>query len=383
MNAPTEQFVFTEAIRAQTPLLLGLVGPSGSGKTYSALRLAGGIQSVVGGDIAMIDTEARRALHYAGGFRFKHLPFEPPHGSDRYLGAIRAAVGIGARTIIVDSTSHEHEGEGGLLEWHEAELDRMAGNDYKKREAMNMLAWAKPKGARRKLINGLLQLNANFIFCFRAKSKVKPMKNAQGKTEIVDMGWQPIAGEEFVYEMTDRFLLLPGSEGRPAWDKEAWDTGVPKLPGDHRDYFPENAQLNEEIGARLAEWALGAPGPLGDDVLQAFASIGVKPEEIKARLKREPNSHDTRALKEWFRELRKTRQGEPARTVDRSTAQTEPASSDGGAPVVSYATVADKLRSARDRDALDEAATLIAAVDAGQQADLQKLYDQRAEEVGT
>ena len=155
-------FNFKHATRQQTPLLLGIVGPSGGGKTYSALRLATGIQSIVGGEIAVIDTEARRSLHYANKFKFLHLDFEPPHGPDRYLEAIQAAVSAGAKTIVVDSMSHEHEGSGGVLEWHETELDRMAGEDFRKREAMNFIAWAKPKASRRRLINGLLQINANF-----------------------------------------------------------------------------------------------------------------------------------------------------------------------------------------------------------------------------
>ncbi len=62
MNAPVRQFTAALAVREQVPLLLGLMGPSGGGKTYSALRLAKGIQSVAGGDIYMIDTEARRGL---------------------------------------------------------------------------------------------------------------------------------------------------------------------------------------------------------------------------------------------------------------------------------------------------------------------------------
>ncbi len=250
-------FNFRPAVREQVPLLIGLVGPSGGGKTMSGLRLAAGIQRVMGGEIAVIDTEARRALHYADKFKFKHLDFAPPHGPDRYLEAIQAAVATGAKTIMVDSMSHEHEGAGGVLEWHEAELDRIAGDDWKKREACNLLGWAKPKGARRKLINGLLQLNANFIFCFRAKEKVKPMKNEKGKTEIVPLGWQAIAGEEFVYEMTDRFLLPPGANGVPDLSAEAWQTGVPKVPEDHRPIVGIGNALDEDMGAALARWALG------------------------------------------------------------------------------------------------------------------------------
>ena len=40
------------------------------------------------GDIHVIDTEARRALHYASYFKFRHTPFDAPFGSLDYLAAM-------------------------------------------------------------------------------------------------------------------------------------------------------------------------------------------------------------------------------------------------------------------------------------------------------
>lgn len=258
-------FNFKPASREQVPILIGLVGPSGSGKTMSALELATGIQSVVGGKIAAVDSEARRALHYADDYQFEHLDFQPPFASERYLGAIQAAVGIGASVVIVDSASHEHEGEGGYLDFHERELDRMAGEDWRKREAANWRAWAKPAAARRRFINGLLQQHIHVIFCFRAKERLIQAKNDKtGKNELIQTGWQAIAGEEFVFEMTHRFLLPPGSCGVPDFSEEAWKWGVPKLPKEHREMFMRPLQLNRDIGAQFAQWAQGGDprGPL-------------------------------------------------------------------------------------------------------------------------
>lgn len=398
MNAPAEAFQFRPATRQQTPVLWGLVGPSGSGKTYSALRLATGIQSVVGGDIAVIDTEARRALHYARTFKFLHCDFKPPHGPDRYLEVIRAAVSTGAKTIITDSMSHEHEGEGGVLEWHEAELDRIAGQDFRKREAVNMLAWAKPKGARRKLINGLLQLNANFIFCFRAKEKVKMMKNGAGKTEIVDIGWQAIAGEEFVYEMTGRCLLLPGSEGRPTWSKEAWETGVPKWNAETRALFQENAVLDEATGAAMARWAQGDDqAPLPKEMIELLAQINVTPQQIAAYLGRVPNAGDTKALKAWGRDIRDGKATPPAvgtaahlepadrpdtgadERFDDKPARDEPREhpADHKPPSPSYAQLAARVNKAPNRDAVDLALDEARALPEGQRKELAALAETR------
>src|SRR5580698_6102572 len=100
------------ALRQSVPLLIGIMGPSGGGKTYSALRLATGIQEIAGGDIGVIDTEAKRALHYADFFKFQHLEFGAPFGSLDYLAAIRHFVDKGVKTIVVDSMTHEHSGVG-------------------------------------------------------------------------------------------------------------------------------------------------------------------------------------------------------------------------------------------------------------------------------
>src|SRR5262245_58925915 len=125
---------------SRTPLLVGLVGPSGTGKTCSALRLATGIQAVAGGDIFMLDSEARRGLHYADQFKFRHVPFAPPFGPLDYLAGLEYCVSRGAGTVIVDSTSHEHEGPGGVLEMHEAELDRISGDNWERRKSCTFLA---------------------------------------------------------------------------------------------------------------------------------------------------------------------------------------------------------------------------------------------------
>lgn len=251
-----------QATREQVPVLVGLVGPSGGGKTYSALELATGIQAVVGGDIGFIDTESKRACHYAERFKFRHLDFKAPFDSLSYLAAIEHFQKKGCKIIVVDSMSHEHEGPGGLLEAHEAELNRIAGDDYQKRERCKMLAWQKPKAARRHLINSILQLGVHGVFCFRAKEK---MKLVSGKSPVA-LGWQPIAGEEFVFEMMLNALLPPNANGVPSWaPEEAGERQMVKLPAQFKDIFKPGQQLTREHGRLLAEWARGgikaAPAP--------------------------------------------------------------------------------------------------------------------------
>lgn len=241
--------------RASTPLLIGLVGPSGSGKTLSAIRLAVGIKAARGGRLVAIDTEAKRLLHYADDYRIdKYLAFGPPFSSARYTEALRAAAELACGgVVIVDSFSHEHEGPGGYLEFHEEEVDRMVGNSGKSRDPYNISGWILPAAHRRRLINAILQLDCSFIFCFRAKEKLKVVRGKNPEP----IGWQAIGGEEFAYEMTVRCLLQPGCQGVPDWSPDAFALGVPKLGYQHTAMLPKGRQLDEEIGKALALWAKG------------------------------------------------------------------------------------------------------------------------------
>lgn len=254
----TRTFEDRPAVREATPLFVGLIGPSGSGKTFSALRVATGIQRVSGGEIYVIDTEARRALHYADRFKFRHLPFGAPFSPLEYLAAVEHCVKKGATIIVVDSMSHEHEGPGGVLEMHAAETQRLAKLWKTSEQKAQMSAWIKPKQERRRMINSFLQMPVHFIFCFRAKEKLKivPGKDPE------PLGFMPQAGEEFVYEMTLKALLLPGSNGTPTWKSDyPGERMMIKLPEQFRGLFGNAPQLTEDIGQRLAEWAAGTKVP--------------------------------------------------------------------------------------------------------------------------
>jgi hypothetical protein len=250
------------AKRERTPLIIGIVAPSGAGKTKSALRLADGFARVLPGETVVIDTEAKRALHHAGDHKFHHIDFEPPHGPLDYIEAGRAAVRRNPTTIIVDQASYEWEGIGGVLEMHDAELDRMAGNDYKKRERCTMAAWIKPKAEHNKFKQFMIQQRVNWILLFRAKEKIKPQKGG----EPLDLGWQPLGAEDLFYECILRCLLFPGADGKPTWQSDKMgEREIMRLPGWFRDLFSKPRQLDEDIGEQLARWAAGAditaPGP--------------------------------------------------------------------------------------------------------------------------
>lgn len=241
------EYIFKPAVREAVPLLLGVIGQTGSGKTFSAMRIASGIVGK-GNRFALIDTESKRALHYADKFDFDHCELTPPFRPENYADAIRAADKAGYKAIVVDSMSHEWAGEGGILDWQEEELTRMAGDDWKKREACKMAAWIKPKMAHKQMVQRLLQVRSHLILCFRAEDKVKMEKDDRGKIQIVPAGIQPICSKEMPYELMASFLLTSDKPGYPQ---------PLKLQEQHKPMFPLDKPLSEESGHLISEWAKG------------------------------------------------------------------------------------------------------------------------------
>lgn len=275
MTAQPRTFTATNGIRKQVPLLIGIMSPSGGGKTVSALRLATGIQRVMGGDIYGVDTENNRMLHHADSFKFKHVPFSAPFGSLDYLEAAKFCVNQGSRVTIIDSMTHEHIGQGGYLETAENTVTRIAGPNatYKEREKVQMLGWAAAGPLRQKMIEGLKQLPGAFIFCFRAKEKTKPVRK-DGKVEVVPMGFMPIAGEEWIYEMVVNCMLEPRSNGVPTWrSDQIGERLMMKLPMQFESIFAQQQPLSEDIGEAMARWARGdePPAPATEDLAPLIA----------------------------------------------------------------------------------------------------------------
>lgn len=329
----TRTFEDKPATREKVPLLVGLFGPSGSGKTFSALRLATGIQKINGGEIFMIDTEARRSLHYADRFKFRHLAFGAPFGPLDYLAAIEHCKKQGASVVVIDSMSHEHEGPGGVLEMHETELDRIAGQDERKRNAMTFSAWAKPKADRQRLINTMLQFEMSFILCFRAKEKMKLLTKgekdaARQRGEYVEpvkqMGFMPIGDPTFIYEMTLSCLLYPGAGGVPTWQsEEPGEKMLTKKPGQFHQLFSTSRPLDEQIGEEMARWAAGESSPLFTE-LSALIESAVSgaalevltPRLTEAKEKKLLPPHEFQALRAAFSARKKQFDSKPAKSDD-------------------------------------------------------------------
>lgn len=269
-------FEFRPAKREGTFLLIGVGGPTGSGKTYSAMQLAKGLSN--GKPFAVIDTEALRALHYApvdpanpqpGEFNFEHLDFKPPFSPSRYTEAIVAAEKAGYGVIVVDSMSHEHAGDGGLLDMHEQKVNDMAKGDHSKRDKMNQAAWAYVKREHKKMVSRLLQLRCHLILCFRAEEKIEQFRNPQGRIEFRPketltsyQGWNFICEKQLPFELTMSLMMISDAPGVPK---------PIKLESQHSDFIDLSKPITPETGRLLGQWAKGEikEHPLVDSVRSA------------------------------------------------------------------------------------------------------------------
>lgn len=266
---------FEPAVRQGVKALILLYGPSGCGKTYSAIELARGLVGE-SGKIAFIDTEAGRGSHYADLTDYYRADLAPPFTPDRYQQAIEAAEEAGFDALIIDSISHEWEGEGGVLEWAESiEL---------RTKKSGLHCWNKPKGAHKKLINRLLRSRLHIIFCARAREKPKTVQDERGKQQIVSDGFQPIVEKNFPYEMLISIGMTDAAPGVP-------DTSLQKkIPGDLEPAFPSGQKIGSNTGQLLAEWLDGAV-PV-DQALKEAADLG-----------RDAARDGTAALQRWWTNL--------------------------------------------------------------------------------
>jgi hypothetical protein len=83
----------------------------------------------------------------------------------------------GYRAVILDSTSHEYAGEGGMQEIADDELEKMAKGDPAKMEKLVAPSWKNAKRRhKRELMANLIRYPTLVICCLRAEPKVKFVK---------------------------------------------------------------------------------------------------------------------------------------------------------------------------------------------------------------
>lgn len=224
-------FEFKPATREAAPVFVGIEGKSGSGKTYSALLLARGIVGP-NGKIGVIDTEGKRSLMYAddeaiGGFL--HMDFVAPYSSDRFRQAIHAARQAGVDVIVIDSASHEHEAEGGMLDYADQEEARGVKPRAK---------WIKPKMQHNRFVRTALSCGAHIIFCIRVKTIVNTDTKPATKEDYA------VCESNLPYEFTIR--LRVENEGIAHFEK---------VPKPFHRHVRQGERITVEHGALLMQEA--------------------------------------------------------------------------------------------------------------------------------
>lgn len=181
-----------KAEKRQVKLKLGIQGPSGSGKTEGALALATHLWPDA--RILVVDTENESASLYADRYVFDTIPLDPPFESVRYEACIDYAVANEYGVLIMDSVTHQWDGDGGILR-RKDELDRRPGaNSY-----MNWNAFT-PEHTH--FIEAIKQAPIHIIATMRSKQDYALEQNDKGKTKPVKLGFAPIQREGFDYEFT-------------------------------------------------------------------------------------------------------------------------------------------------------------------------------------
>jgi hypothetical protein len=219
-----------KATRKQVKLKVGFSGASGFGKTYSALLMAYGVT----GDwskIAVIDTENGSADLYADLGGYNTLTLSPPFTPERYIEAINMCEKANVEVIIIDSITHEWDGEGGCLD-----LQEKLGGRYQD--------WAKITPRHKAFINAILQSPCHVFTTVRRKQDYEMNKDDKGKTSVQKVGTKEITREGFEYEITLNFEFTN-------------DNHLVKASKDRTGLFMNKPEfvITPETGKKLMEWA--------------------------------------------------------------------------------------------------------------------------------
>ena len=216
------------AERKRAKIKMGLQGPSGSGKTYSALLLAYGLC----GDwtkIAVIDSENNSSNLYDHLGKYKVVNIQAPFTPEQYIEAIQLCEKSSIEVIIIDSLSHEWEGQGGLLEV----LNNMIGNSFTN--------WNKLTPRHNSFIHHILQSPVHVIGTIRSKQDYI-LSEKNGKMVPEKIGLKAITREGLDYEFTLVFELDMKHNCTATKDRTSLFVGKPEFI------------ITPEIGQKILAW---------------------------------------------------------------------------------------------------------------------------------
>ena len=230
------------AVRDDVWLKTAIFGPSGAGKTYSALTIATGMANAFEkkkgrkAKILLADTEKGRGKYYSDEFGYSYVRFDAPYNPEAFIELINYAVDQGYDILIIDSASHEWNGEGGCLE-----LQQKAGGTYQ--------AWAKVTPRHNAFIEAIAYSPIHIIATMRGKDQYEVEKDDRGKTTVKKLGVGATQRDGFEYDFTCSFML----------DQKSHTVSVEK---DTTHCFDSRGAfiLTEKDGEKMMEWATSGSG---------------------------------------------------------------------------------------------------------------------------
>ncbi|HDR7391246.1 TPA: AAA family ATPase [Bacillus toyonensis] len=238
-------FQVTEAKREKMKAVIGFIGCSGSGKTGSSLLVAFGMmqeaypnlsEEELWKKIGVIDTEHERSKLHVGLVygetkigNFLHINFTPPYTTERYNEAVQVMKKAGAEVLIIDSLSHNWQGEGGIIETH----GEMSGNSFQN--------WGKLSSETTKLIKTLTQNNVHILATLRTKTEYVVEPDGNGKMAPRKVGTKPVQKDEMEYEFMLNFVIDIEHVASTSKDNTQMFEGHPQ-------------KVTAEVGRKLYQW---------------------------------------------------------------------------------------------------------------------------------
>jgi hypothetical protein len=216
------------ASRKRAKIKMALQGPSGSGKTYSALLLAFGL-CADWTKIAVIDTENHSAELYSDLGRYNTVNISAPFSPEKYIEAINLCQQADMHVIIIDSISHEWEGNGGILDIH----GNMAGNSFTN--------WAKLTPRHNAFIQAILQSSCHVIGTIRSKQDYV-LSERNGKVVPEKVGLKGVTRDGMDYEFTLVFDIDIKHNALASKDRTGLFTGKPEF------------RITSETGIEILNW---------------------------------------------------------------------------------------------------------------------------------
>jgi hypothetical protein len=237
------EFVIKKAVRKAKKLKIGISAASGFGKTYGALLIAKGLCQGDLSKVCVIDSENDSASLYADLGEYSTISLKAPYTPERYIQAIKHVEQSGFAVCIIDSITHEWDGEGGCLQ-----IQSDLGGRYQD--------WAKVTPRHTAFINKILNSSLHVITTVRRKQDYE-MTSANGRTSVQKVGTKEQTREGFEYELDVNFEVVNKNH-------------MVICSKDRTRLFESKAEfvITEETGKELYDWSNTGADSTIDDALE-------------------------------------------------------------------------------------------------------------------